>query len=62
MPSTLRKKRDVERKERTREVLLDAATRVFSSAGYHTTLISDIVAEAGVQDVVAGVAGQFPGV
>ena len=48
MPSTFRKKRDSERKERTRRELLKAATKVFARNGYHNTLVSDIVAQAGV--------------
>jgi AcrR family transcriptional regulator len=46
--STLRKQRDTERLERTRSRLLDSATSVFSRKGYHNTLVSDVVAEAGV--------------
>ena len=45
--SPSRKKVDDERKQRSRNALLDAATRRFVQAGYHNTLISDIVAEAG---------------
>lgn len=48
MPSPLRQTRDSQRKERTRTALLDAARAVFVEKGYHPTLISDIVAEAGV--------------
>jgi len=48
VPSAYRKKKDEERKGRTRIQLLEAATRVFARNGYHKTLISDIVAEAGV--------------
>ena len=48
MPSPLRKQRDLERKERTRAQLLDAGAEVFVAKGYHRTLISDIVAQAGV--------------
>jgi AcrR family transcriptional regulator len=48
VPSVLRKQRNQERKDRTRGQLLRAATRVFAHNGYHKTLISDIVAEAGV--------------
>ena len=47
MPSTLRKKKDQERKTRSREALIDAAARVFCRHGYHNTLIADIVKEAG---------------
>jgi AcrR family transcriptional regulator len=36
------------RKDRTRGALLTSAGRVFTARGYHATLISDIVAEAGV--------------
>jgi len=43
-----RKKRDQERKERTRKQLLLAATKVFARNGYHKSLISHIVTEAGV--------------
>ncbi|MFC1850181.1 TetR/AcrR family transcriptional regulator [candidate division CSSED10-310 bacterium] len=43
-----RKQRNVERKRKTRQTLLQAATIVFNRSGYHATLISDIVAEAGV--------------
>lgn len=48
MPSALRKQRDQARKQRTRQLLLDAAGRVLAAKGYHQTLISDIVAAAGV--------------
>ena len=47
MPSSLRQKRDEERKQRSRRTLLLAARRTFVAKGYHHTLISDIVAEAG---------------
>lgn len=48
MPSALRKQKDRERKEKTRQALLRAAQRVFARKGYHKTLVSDIVAAAGV--------------
>ncbi len=48
MVSTLRKQRDLDRKENTRQDLLNAAVEVFCDKGYHSTLISDIVAQAGV--------------
>ena len=48
MPSEFRKKRDQERKRKSREALLEAATRVFGRKGYHKTLVSDIVTEANV--------------
>lgn len=48
MVSTLRKERDRQRRERTRQALLRAAQRVFVRKGYHKTLVSDIVAAAGV--------------
>mgnify|MGYP000524826903 CR=1 FL=1 len=48
MPSSLRKERDRQRKERTRQALLRAAQKVFARKGYHKTLVSDIVAAAGV--------------
>jgi len=48
LPSMYRKKRDQERKDRTRTLLLQAATKTFARSGYHKTLISDIVTEAGV--------------
>ena len=48
MPTALRKQRDEARKQRTRQQLCDAAASVFVDRGYHCTLISDIVAEAGV--------------
>ena len=48
MPSAYRKKRDQERKERTRNQLLLAATKVFARRGYHKALITHIVTEAGV--------------
>jgi len=48
MPSELRKRKDQERTERRRQALLDSASRVFARQGYHRTLISDIVADAGV--------------
>jgi len=47
MVSALRKQREEERKSRTRQQLLGAATRVFVRNGYHSPNISDIVAEAG---------------
>lgn len=46
MPSPLRVQRNLERKERTRQTLLDSAARVFVDKGFHRTLISDIVSEA----------------
>lgn len=48
MVSELRKLKDAERKQQTRQALLVAAGTVFSRKGYHATLISDIVAEIGV--------------
>ncbi|MBI2572144.1 MAG: TetR/AcrR family transcriptional regulator [Candidatus Schekmanbacteria bacterium] len=48
MVTKTRKTSDQERKERTRQSLLAAAARVFLGTGYHKTVISDIVAEAGV--------------
>ncbi len=48
MTSTRRKQVNEERKRRSREALLDAARTVFARKGYHATLISDIVGEAGV--------------
>lgn len=42
-----REQRDQTRREATRRKLLDAAAAVFVRNGYHKTLISDIVAEAG---------------
>lgn len=48
MVTDVRHMKDEERKERTRTNLLEAAGRVFVRLGYHPTLISDIVAEAGV--------------
>lgn len=48
MVSTLRQIRNAERKEKTRQALILAAGTVFARKGYHTTLISDIVAEIGV--------------
>lgn len=48
MPTSKRILSDQERKDRTRQTLLDAAGRVFVAKGYHRALISDIVAEAGV--------------
>jgi len=46
--SVLRQQKDEQRKSRTRLALLDAAVEVFVEKGYHSTLISDIVAKAGV--------------
>lgn len=43
-----RKKRNDKRKQETRRNLLNAAARLFIRNGYHNTLISEIVAEAGV--------------
>jgi AcrR family transcriptional regulator len=48
LPSSYRKKRDEERKDRTRNQLLLAATKVFARTGYHRALISEIVSEAGM--------------
>jgi AcrR family transcriptional regulator len=48
MTTTKRKQADLERKQRMRQQLLDAAARVFIQNGYHRPLISDIAAEAGV--------------
>jgi len=48
MPSELRKQRDQERTEKRRLSLLESASRVFARQGYHRTLISDIVNDAGV--------------
>lgn len=48
MPSDLRTQRDLERKEKTRQNLMKASLQVFTRQGYHNTLISDIVADAGV--------------
>lgn len=48
MTTTLRRQKDLERKERTRRRLLDAAATVFVRLGYRKTKISDIVGEAGV--------------
>ncbi len=48
MPSDLRREVDHQRKERTKRSLLEAAIIAFAKRGYHHTLISDIVAEAGV--------------
>jgi len=48
MPSALRMQKDMKRKLNTRQKLLDASTFVFKKDGYHKTLISDIVKEAGV--------------
>jgi len=48
MVSTLRQIRNAQRKERTRQALIQAAGAVFARKGYHPTLISDIVAEIGV--------------
>jgi AcrR family transcriptional regulator len=48
MVTQLRRKKDSERKQRTRESLLDAAEKVLTEQGYHSTLISDIVRRAGV--------------
>ena len=44
----LRRQRDQERKQHTREGLLDAAERVFALRGYHPTQVTDIVSEAAV--------------
>ncbi len=44
----LRRLKDQERKQRTREALLDASERVFAARGYHATQVADIVGEAGV--------------
>jgi len=40
--------RNEARKERTRQTLLESAAHVFADKGYHRTLISDIVSEAGL--------------
>jgi len=46
--SSFRKQQDKKRKIETRKQLVKAATRVFARKGYHKTLISEIVAEAGM--------------
>lgn len=48
MVSPLRKQRDFDRKENTRQELINAAINVFCDKGYHRSLVSDIVAQAGV--------------
>ena len=48
MVSPVRKQKDQQRRTQTRTSLLHAAAQVFSRQGYHTTLISEIVATAGV--------------
>lgn len=48
MPSQLRKQKDHQRRMLTRSRLLDAAEAVFARGGFHQTLVSDIVAQAGV--------------
>lgn len=48
MATELRQRKDAERRERTRRKLLDATARVILKKGYRETLISDIVADAGV--------------
>ncbi|MDX9721960.1 MAG: TetR/AcrR family transcriptional regulator [Myxococcota bacterium] len=48
MPTPTRIDADAKRKQRTRQALLEAAVVTFSKRGYHATLISDIVAEAGL--------------
>ncbi len=48
MPSELRQQVDQQKKEQTRQNLLDAAKSVFTLNGYHACLISDIVQKAGV--------------
>lgn len=47
MPTEFRKQADARRKERRREVLLDAAAAVFVRQGYHRALVSEIVTQAG---------------
>lgn len=48
MVTAMRKARDEARRERTRQGLIEAANKVMTAKGYHRTLISDIVDEAGV--------------
>lgn len=48
MVSELRKKKNQEKKEYTRQQLLKAAGLVFIQKGYHGTMISNIVNEAGM--------------
>jgi len=48
MVTEFRRQSNDRRRERTRENLLDAASAVFLRQGYHSTTVSDIVAEAGV--------------
>jgi AcrR family transcriptional regulator len=48
MVSELRRKRDAERRARTRQALLEAAGKVFARRGYHDTQVSHIVGEIGV--------------
>lgn len=46
--TAVRKEKNIRRKERTKSRLLDSAATVFSRTGFHKTLVSDIVADAGV--------------
>ncbi len=48
MVTEMRRARDEARRERTRQGLIEAANEVMTAKGYHRTLISDIVEEAGV--------------
>ena len=48
MVTATRKARDEARREGTRQALIEAANKVMTAKGYHRTLISDIVDEAGV--------------
>ena len=48
MTTELRKQNDEERRMRTRSRLLDSAAFVFARAGFHRTLVSEIVSKAGV--------------
>lgn len=48
MISEFRKIKNLEKKNLTRQKLLDAAKKMFASKGYHNTIVSDIVKMAGV--------------
>ncbi len=48
MISEFRKIKNLEKKNMTRQKLLDAAKKIFASKGYYNTIVSDIVKMAGV--------------
>lgn len=48
MISEIRRMKNIEKKERTRLRLIEAAKKIFAEKGYHNTIVSEIVKSAGV--------------